>query len=104
MLDFGYDVVGFEHVLVEQVAQRQIFGIVADRHHGDDLLRVQVKRQRAFNRDADLDSGAGMIDAVDLLRQSGVCRVRHDDGRAWSVFHLVHCDLLKQQSRAGMDA
>ena len=55
IFDLGDDVVVFQHVLVEQIAERQIFRIVADRHHGDDLLRVQIQRQRPLHRDVDLD-------------------------------------------------
>ena len=54
ILDLGDGVVVFEHVLVEQIAQREIFRIVADRHHGDDLLRVEIQRQRPLDRDLDL--------------------------------------------------
>jgi hypothetical protein len=75
--DFGDDVVGAQHVLIEQVAEREIFRIVVDRHHGDDLLRVQIKRQRALDRHADLDLSAGLIDAGHGFGQPLVRRIRH---------------------------
>ena len=38
VVDAGDDVVRQQHVLVEQIADRQIFRIIADRHGGDDFL------------------------------------------------------------------
>src|ERR1043166_4058693 len=61
------DVVIFQHVLVQEIAERQIFRIVADRHHGDDLLRVEVQRQRPFDRDLDLDLRPMLVGAADAL-------------------------------------
>ena len=63
IFDLGDDVVVFQHVLVEQIAEREIFRIVADRHHGDDLLRVQIQRQRPLHRHLDLDRRPGLVGA-----------------------------------------
>ena len=38
--------------------------MVADRHHGDDLLRVEEERQRPLDRHRGLDRRAGLIDAA----------------------------------------
>ena len=78
--DLGDDIVVFEHILVQQVAERQILGIVVDRHHCDDLLCIQIKRQRAFDRHLDLCSRAGLIAADDAFGQSRVVGVGHDQG------------------------
>ena len=76
VVDAGDDVVRQQHVLVEQVADREIFRIVADRHRGDDLLAVEEDRQRALDRDRGLDLRAGLVDAGDALGQPRVGRVR----------------------------
>ena len=46
--------------------------MVADRHHGDDLLRVQIERQRPLGDDAGLDRRAGLVDAGDGAREPRV--------------------------------
>ena len=51
----GDDVVGAQHVLVEQIADREVVGMVADRHHRDDLLAVEKQRQRPLDHDRGLD-------------------------------------------------
>src|SRR5262249_17752322 len=51
---------------------------VADRHRGDDLLRVEEDRQRALDDHCGLDLLAGLIDAGDALGQPRVERVRLD--------------------------
>ena len=90
IFDLGDDVVVFEHVLVEQIAEREIFRIVADRHHGDDLLRVQVQRQRPLHRHLDFDRGAGLVGPGDALGQPRIVRVGHDQGDGGFVdFHHV---------------
>ena len=79
VVDAGDDVVRLEHVLVEQIADREIVGIVADRHRGDDLLRIEEDRQRALDRDAGLDRLSGLVDAGDALGQPRIMRVRLDE-------------------------
>ena len=80
IFDLGDDVVIFEHVLVEQVAEGEIFRIVPDRHHGDDLLRVQIQRQRPLDRHLGFDPGAGLVYADDALGQARVVRIGDDQG------------------------
>ena len=41
VIDAGDPVVGPQHVLIEQIADREIIRMVADRHHRDDLAPVQ---------------------------------------------------------------
>ena len=89
-LEAGHHIVGQKHVLVQEVAERQIFGIVVDRHHGDDLLRVEIKRQGALDGHADLYRRASMVDARNQFRQPRVLWVRHDDGLVRLGYHLVH--------------
>ena len=90
IFDLGDDVVVFQHVLVEQIAEREIFRIVADRHHGDDLLRVQIQRQRPLHRDLDLDRGAGLVGPGDALGQPRIVRIRDDQGdrRFFDLHHI----------------
>ncbi len=75
VIDAGDGVVGQQHVLVEQVAERQIFGMIADRHRGDDLLRIEEDRQRPLDHHRGLDRGAGLVDAFDPLGQAGIERI-----------------------------
>ena len=67
VVDAGDHVVGEQHVLVEQVAEREIFRIVVDRHGGHDLLRIEEDRERALDRDGVSIALAGLIDAGDAL-------------------------------------
>jgi hypothetical protein len=66
---------GKQHVLIEQIADGEIFRIVADRHRGDDLLRIEEDRQRALDHHRGLDLGAGLVDAGDALAQPRIVRV-----------------------------
>ena len=52
--------------------------MVPDRHHGDDLARVEIKRQRPLDDDARLDRLARLIDAGDGLAEARVERIRAD--------------------------
>ena len=52
-----------EHVLVQQIADRQIFRMIADRHHRHDLAPVQEQGQRPFGDDRGLDRLAVLIDS-----------------------------------------
>ena len=82
MLDGGDHVVRPQHVLVQQIAERQIVRVVADRHHGDDLLSVQEQGQRPLVDDRGLDRAAGLVDAGDGLGQARVVRVGEQQGLA----------------------
>ena len=93
IFDLGDDVVVFQHVLVQEIAEREIFRIVADRHHGDDLLRVQVQRQRPFHRHPDFDHSPGLIGPGDALGQPGIVGIRHDQGDGGFI-DLHHTDRL----------
>ncbi len=101
IFDLGDDVVVFQHVLVEQIAERQIFRIVADRHHGDDLLRVQIQRQRPLYRDIDLDRGASLIGPGDAFGQPRVLRIGEDqrNGRFIDLHHLPQASMTLPVSR-----
>ncbi len=92
IFNLGDGIVVFQHVLVQQIAQRQIFGIVADRHHGDDLLRVQVQGQRPLHRDIDLDRRAVLVGPGNAFGQPRIRRIWEDQGR-WRLVYLHH-DLL----------
>jgi hypothetical protein len=65
---------------------------VEDRHHGDDLLAVEVERHRPLDGDAALDRGAGVVEEREPGRQV----------RFFAVFsdHL----LFAEQRRAARDA
>ena len=79
VIDAGDGVVGLEHVLVEQIAERQIFGMIADGHRRDDLLGIEEDRQRALDRHRGLDRGAGLVDAGDALGQPRIVRIGADE-------------------------
>ena len=80
IFDLGDDVVVFQHVLVQEIAEREVFRIVADRHHGDDLLGVQIQRQRPLHRHPDFDGRTGLVGAGDALGQPRILGIRHDQG------------------------
>ena len=63
VVDGGDFIVGAQHVLVEQVADGEQIGMVADGHHGHDFAGVEVERQRAFGDDDGLNGAALVIDA-----------------------------------------
>ena len=79
VVDADHHVVGSEHVLVQQIAEREILGVVADRHRGDDLLRVEEDGERALDRDRGLDRRAGMVDAAHALGQPRIVRIGPDE-------------------------
>ena len=87
VVDRRHHVVGLEHVLIEQVAEREILRIVVDRHHGDDLLRVEVERQRPLDDDAGLDPLAALVHAGDPLGEARVVRVRADEKAGAMLVH-----------------
>jgi hypothetical protein len=101
IFDLGDDVIVFQHVLVEQVAEREIFRIIADRHHGDDLLRVQIQRQRPLHRDIDLDRGPGLIGPGNAFGQPRVLRIGKDqgNGRFVDLHHLPQASMTLPVSR-----
>src|SRR5262245_20683436 len=78
LVDAGDDVVRQQHVLVKQVADREIFRIVVDRHRCDDLLRIEEHRERALDRHPGLDLLPGLVDPGDALGQPRVERVGAD--------------------------
>ncbi len=62
VIDAGDDIVGAQHVLVFQVTDRQQVRMVADGHHCDHFLGVQVKRQGLFRHHLRVDRTAVLID------------------------------------------
>ncbi len=76
MVDAGDRVTRQQHVLVRQIADGEIVGIIADRHHGDDLLAVQEQGQRPFDDHARIDRIAVLVDAADRLSQARIVGVR----------------------------
>src|SRR4051794_24740756 len=53
--------------------------MIADRHHRDDLLRVEIQRQRPLDDDAGFDPCPGLLDCLDFLREPRVERIWPDD-------------------------
>ena len=92
VVDAGDHVVGQQHVLVEQVAEREIFRIVADRHRGHDLLRIEEDRERALDRHRGLDRRAGLVDAGDALGQPRIERIGPDEVVVLEV-RSCHCNI-----------
>ena len=97
VIDPGDRVAGLEHVLVEQVAERQIVRVIVDRHHRDDLLGVEVERQRPLDDDARLDRLAALVDAGDAFGEVRIVRVRADE-KAGAL--LVHGRSVAERPRA----
>ena len=75
VIDAGDDIVGQQHVLVEEIAEREIFRVVAYGHGGDDLLRVEEDGQRPLDRHPRLDLCPGLVDAADTLREARIGRI-----------------------------
>ena len=97
IIDARDHIVGQQHVLVEQVADCQIFRVIADRHGGDDFLAVEENRQRALDGDGRLDAGPGLIDAGDALGQPRIKRIGPDDVALAVLTHaVIIADILAQ--------
>ena len=86
IVDAGDGVGRRQHVLIEEVAEREIFGIVVDGHRGDDLLRIEEDRQRALDRHRGLDRRAGLVDAAHPLGEPRVERIG-----AQEIVVVSHC-------------
>lgn len=78
-------------MLIEQVADRQVFGKIADGHGRDDFLAVQENRQGPLDRYGGLDPYASLVDAGHTLRQSRIVGVGPDDVIV-SIF--AHCSII----------
>ena len=91
IVDVGHHIVREQHVLVEQIADRQVFRIIADGHGGDDFLAIEEDRQRPLDGDRGLDARAGLVDAGDTLGQPRVAGIGLDDV-AVAVF--AHCSII----------
>ena len=61
-------IVGSKHVLVQQIADGEHFRMIADRHHRDDLLRIQEQGQRPLMDHRHFDRIPVLIDAFDRPR------------------------------------
>ena len=83
VVDGGDGVVAAEHALVEEVAGGEVLRVVADRHHGDDLLGVEEDGQRALLDDAGLDGAALVVDAGDGAGQARGGGVGGDQARSF---------------------
>src|SRR6185437_4480834 len=86
-------VVGAQHVLVEEIAHGEAVGMIADRHHGDDLLPVEKERQRALDHHGGYDRIAVLIDARHPARQSRIVGVGPDD-------EFLHEEMMGRAARA----
>jgi hypothetical protein len=82
MLDRRHLVVRPEHVLVQEIAQRQVLGMVADRHHGDDLLTVQEQGERALVHDRRLHRPSFLVDAGHRLGEPRIVGLGQEQRRA----------------------
>src|SRR5258708_1172883 len=59
------------------------------RHDGDDLLGVEIQRQRPLHRNIDLDFGPGLVGSGDAFGQPRIVRIGDDqgDGRFVDLHH-----------------
>src|SRR5207245_10352665 len=96
VVDAGHDVVGPQHVLIEQIAEGEILGVIADRHRGDDLLRIEEDGERALDRDRGLDRRAGMVDAAHALGQPRIVWIGPEE-----IFALRFVDDRRHESGSG---
>ena len=75
----GHGLAGPQHALVLQKADREIFGVIPDRHGRHDLLAVEEDRQWPFFDDCGLDRRAGFVESRETAGQPAVLRIRGDD-------------------------
>ena len=78
-------------MLIEQVADRQVFGIIADGHGGDDFLAIEKDRQSPLDRYGRLDPRASLVDAGHTLGQPRVVGIGLDD---IAVSDFAHCSII----------
>ena len=71
----GQHVVTPQHVLVDQVADGEMQGIVADGHHRHDLPAVQEQGERPLDDDAGFDRPAILVEPGQPSRQPRIGRV-----------------------------
>ena len=69
--------------------------MIPDRHHGDNLLTVEVERQRAFGDHPKVNGFAAFIDARDRRRQALVLRIRSQN----KIVSFAHQPYLGQELR-----
>ena len=67
-----------EHVLIDEVTDSQIIRVIADRHHGDDLLTVEEQGQGPLDDDGGFDLPAFLIDPGHAPGQARVLRLWPD--------------------------
>jgi hypothetical protein len=79
IVDTGDYIVCAQHVLVQQIAGGEIFGIVADRHQRHDLATVEKQRQRPLNGDGGLDRFAVLVRASNPFGQTRILRIGRDE-------------------------
>jgi hypothetical protein len=68
VFDTGDPVGRLQHVLIEQIPDREIIRVIADRHHRDDLASVEKQGHRALHHDGGLHGRALVVDAGDDAR------------------------------------
>ena len=61
---------GAQHVLVDEIAQCQQVGMVADGHHRHDFLTVEIERQRTFRHHVQVNRLAVLVEAGHGSRQA----------------------------------
>jgi hypothetical protein len=93
VVDARDDVVGPQHVLVEQIAERQVFRVVVDGHRCHDLLRVEEDREGPLDNDRGLGRRTGVIDAAHPLGQAAVIRIGTEQVAVLSVLGRVLQDM-----------
>ena len=81
MINANHVIIGKQHALIEQIAQRQIFRPVADGHHGHDFLTIQKQRERAFHRDTGFNHRPRMVTPTDTAREARIGGIWADDER-----------------------
>ena len=78
-------------MLIEQIADRQVFRIIANGHGRDDFLAIEKDCQGPFDGHRRLDARAGLVDAAHTFGQSRVVGIGPDDV-AVAVF--AHCSII----------
>src|SRR5689334_3384426 len=65
IIDAGDPILGPQHILIEQIADREVIGMIADCHHRDDLAAIEEQSQRTLHDNRGLNPSAFVIDTGD---------------------------------------
>ena len=75
----GDDIVMVQHVLIEQIANRQPARMVTNGHDGDDFLIIQIDGEGFLLNDMKRDGTLMFIPCGEGAREGGIMHIRYDN-------------------------